>query len=171
MVTAVIAAMALTVGAPLVVRDAASEVRADAPTWDRAANIKDAAERLAKLHQRQGSQGVLKFLDACYRTHLLSSTFNQGVEACLAQDYIHAQTLATIYARLPAQARQQRGIPSPELISQGMQQRLITTFRQYKITPDEAVVFQKLVEKHGLSLFLQAVFPNADAKSFKPGEK
>lgn len=169
--TAVTAALMLTVGMPLAMRDAAIQARAYAPTWDRAANINDAAERLAKLHQRQGSQGVLKFLDACYRTHLLSSTFNEGVEACLAQDYIHAQTLATIYARLPPQARQQRGLPAPELISQGMQQRLITTFRQYKISPEEAVVFQKLVEKHGLSVFLKAVFLDTDTKSAKPAEK
>ncbi len=134
---------------------------AAAPSWDRQANIVDAAQRLAKLHRVQGSQGVLKFLDACYRTHLLSSDFNQGVEGCLVQDYIHAQTLATIYSRLPPEARAERKLPAPDVISQAMQRRLIATFTQYKITPDDAVVFQKLIEKHGLPVFIKAVFPKA----------
>lgn len=140
-------------------------VAAAAIDWDRPANIKDAAERLVKLHRSKGSEGVLKFLDACYRTHLLASEFNEGIEACLVQDYIHAQTLATVYSRVPDAVREQRKIPAPDLISKAMQNRLVTTFTQYKITPAEAVTFQKLVQAHGMPLFIKGVFPNADTKT------
>ena len=80
--------------------------------WDHTANIKDAATRLAKLHRREGSSGVLTFLDACYRTHLLASSYTAGLEACMAQDYMHTQILAQIYARLPAEDRAKSGAPS-----------------------------------------------------------
>ncbi len=157
MVPFVLAALTSVTAAAVTAKTAA----AAAPSWDRPANIIDAANRLAKLHRVQGSQGVLKFLDACYRTHLLSSDFNEGVEGCLVQDYIHAQTLAKIYSRLPPEARAERKLPSPEVISQAMQRRLIATFTQYKITPEDAVVFQKMIEKHGLPVFIKAVFPKA----------
>ncbi len=84
------------------------------PEWDMVANIKEAAGHLGKLHRAQGSQGVLKFLDACYRTHTLASKFNRGLEACMAQDYMHSQVLAVMYARLPEEARAKSKMPSPE---------------------------------------------------------
>ena len=58
----------------------ASSATAAKEAWDHVANIKDAATRLALLHRREGSPGVLKFLDACYRTQLLASEFSQGLE-------------------------------------------------------------------------------------------
>ena len=86
----------------------ASPVHAAKGDWDHTANIKDAAGRLAALHKREGSPGVLKFLDACYRTHLLASDFTKGLEACMAQDYMHTRVLATIYAKLPVDQRKTR---------------------------------------------------------------
>ena len=56
---------------------------------------------LRLLHKREGSPGVLKFLDACYRTQLLASEFSQGLESCMAQDYMHTQVLAMVYSRIP----------------------------------------------------------------------
>lgn len=133
------------------------------PTWDRVANIKDAAQRLALLHRREGSPGVLKFLDACYRTHTLASEFNSGVEACMAQDYMHSQVLAQIYARMPADDRARIGAPSPEQIAQGMGERFVAVFTQYGIPVKEAEAFKKLVDKNGMPLFLKAVFPKASS--------
>jgi hypothetical protein len=98
-------------------------------SWDHVANIKDAATRLAELHKRQGSQGVLKFLDACYRTQLLGSQFSQGLESCMAQDYMHSKVLAMIYARIPDAARMRMGTPSPEFIADSMKQRFDAAFR------------------------------------------
>ena len=133
--------------------------------WDRAANIKGAATQLAALHRNQGSQGVLKFLDACYRTHLLASEFNAGVEACLAQDYMHSQALARIYARVPPDVREKNKNPSPEEISKGFADRFVATFAQYKLAAADATQFKALVDKHGLPVFLKGVFPNAQQRA------
>ena len=143
---------------------AGSAVHAASGTWDRAANIKDAASRLGALHRREGSPGVLKFLDACYRTHMLASDFSKGLEACMAQDFMHSQVLASIYAKVPLEQRQKLDTPSPELIASGMQQRFAAAFAQYQITIPEADAFKALVEKQGMPVFLKAVFP----KSAKP---
>ena len=135
---------------------AAQAARGD---WDHAANIKDAAGRLAVLHKREGSQGVLKFLDACYRTHLLASEFTKGLEACMAQDYMHTQVLATIYSKLPVEERTKLHVPSPEAMAQGMNQRFVTSFMQYKVTVSDGEDFKKLVDKYGFPVFVKAVFP------------
>ncbi len=143
--------------------------------WDHAANVKDAATRLAILHRREGSPGVLKFLDACYRTHLLASAFTQGLEACMAQDYMHTQVLATIYARLPADQRAKSGVPSPQLIADGMGKRFVTAFSQYNVPVSETKAFKKLVDTQGFPVFLKAVFPKSAVKPAadpdKPADK
>jgi hypothetical protein len=131
--------------------------------WDHAANIKDAASRLAVLHKREGSQGVLKFLDACYRTHLLASDYTKGLEACMAQDYMHTQVLAIIYAKLPEDERKKVGAPSPEAMANGMNQRFVTSFMQYKVTVADGEDFKKLVDKHGFPVFVKAIFPKDKA--------
>ena len=133
--------------------------KAEKQTWDHAANVRDAAGRLAVLHQREGSPGVLKFLDACYRTHLLASEFNQGLEACMAQDYMHSQVLAQVYARLPAEQRKALRAPSADDISKGMGQRFLLAYSQYRVTPAEADAFKKLVDTEAFPVFLKAVFP------------
>ncbi len=130
--------------------------------WDHSENIKDAADRLATLHKREGSPGVIKFLDACYRTHLLASEFTRGLEACMAQDYMHSQVLATIYSKLPADQRQRLGAPSPDLIAKGMGQRFVVAFTQYRVAVVDAEFFKKLVDKHGFPVFLKSVFPKGD---------
>jgi hypothetical protein len=128
-------------------------------TWDHVANIKDSAKRLAILHLREGSPGVLKFLDACYRTQMLSSEFTAGLESCMAQDYMHSQVLAKIYAKIPQADRVRMGVPAPEDIANGMGQRFVAAFAQYKISVKEAAAFKKLVDKDGLPIFVNAVFP------------
>ena len=140
---------------------AGSAVHAASGTWDRAANIKDAAKRLGALHRREGSPGVLKFLDACYRTHMLASDFSKGLEACMAQDFMHSQVLATIYSKVPDDQRARLHAPSPELIARGMQQRFAAAFAQYRIATADVDVFKVLVEKQGMPVFLKAVFPNS----------
>jgi hypothetical protein len=157
--------------AGLAALSAVTPAAAGAPTWDRVANIKDAAERLALLHRREGSPGVLKFLDACYRTHTLASEFTPGIEACLAQDYMHSQVLVQIYARMPEADRRRLGAPSPELIAKGMGERFVAVFSQYKVPVKEAEDFKKLVDKNGMPLFLKAVFPKASARDDAAGER
>ena len=132
--------------------------------WDRAANIKDAAERLGALHRREGTQGVIKFIDACYRTHMLASEYNKGLEACLAADYMHSRVLAEIYARVPAEERAKNKAPSPELITNTMAARFGRAYQQYKVPAAEADVFKKLVDTHGFPLFVKVIFPKAQAE-------
>jgi hypothetical protein len=141
---------------------------AEKGSWDHVANIKDSATRLAVLHRRQGSSGVLKFLDACYRTHLLASEFTQGLESCMAQDYMHSQILATIYSRMPQSDRERLGVPSPEIIAKGMGDRFVAAFAQYKVPSSEAKQFKRLVDKHGFPVFLKGVFPNATGNAAEP---
>lgn len=131
------------------------------PAWDQAANIKEAANHLAKLHRAQGSQGVLKFLDACYRTHTLASEFNRGLEACMAQDYMHSQVLAVIYAKVPREEREKAGAPSPEVISKTMGGRFASIFAQYSVSAEAAALLKERIEKHGFPIFIKAVFPKA----------
>ena len=139
--------------------------KAEKPSWDHAANVRDAAGRLAIMHKREGSPGVLKFLDACYRTHLLASEFNQGLEACMAQDYMHSLVLAQMYSKLSAEQRKAMRAPSAEDISTGMGQRFLLAYSQYHVSFAEAEVFRKLVDKEAFPIFLKAVFPHG-----APGE-
>ncbi len=134
-------------------------------TWDHIANVKDAAKRLGELHRREGSAGVLKFLDACYRTQMLASDFSRGLESCLAQDYMHSQVLAQIYARIPQAERVRMGTPAPEDIARGMGARFVAAFTQYKISVKQAEAFKKMVDKNGMPIFLKSVFPPK-----KPGD-
>lgn len=131
------------------------------PDWNRAANIKDAAQRLGTLHRREGSQGVLKFLDACYRTHILSAKFSQGLEACMAQDYMHTQVLALIYGRLPEEERRKNNMPSPRQMADAMGQRFVSAFTQYQVPTTDAASLKTLVDKNGMEIFMTAVFPKA----------
>ncbi len=134
-------------------------------TWDHVANIKDAARRLGVLHRQEGSAGVLKFLDACYRTQMLASEYSPGLESCLAQDYMHSQVLAQIYARIPQEQRVRMGTPAPEDIARGMGARFVAAFTAYKISVKQADDFKKMVDKNGMPIFLKSVFPPR-----KPGD-
>ncbi len=138
---------------------ASSHALAAKETWDHVANIKDSAKRLGELHKREGSQGVLKFLDACYRTQMLASEYTAGLESCLAQDYMHSQVLAQIYARIPQEERVKMGTPAPEDIARSMGARFVAAFTQYKISPKQADALKKMVDKDGMPIFLKAVFP------------
>lgn len=152
----------------------ASGAAAAKGSWNHVANIKEAAQRLTALHKQQGSQGVLKFLDACYKTQLLFSDYSKGLESCMAQDYMHSQVLAKVYASIPISERQRLGTPSPEGISDSMGQRLVAAFTQYSVSPKDADEFRRLVDKHGTPLFVKGIFPpkgkDGDTRSV-PGSK
>jgi hypothetical protein len=134
-------------------------------TWDHIANIKESAKRLGELHQREGSAGVLKFLDACYRTQMLASEYTAGLESCLAQDYMHSQVLAQIYSRIPQEQRVKMGTPAPEDIARGMGARFGVAFKQYNMSTKQADALRKMVDANGMPIFLKAVFPPK-----KPGD-
>jgi hypothetical protein len=91
--------LAVLLGAPMLGAPVAWAA-AEKPDWDQVANIKDAATRLAQMQRRQGAKRAFAFIDACYRTHSLSSKYTKAFEACIAQDYLETQVLAMIYSRL-----------------------------------------------------------------------
>ena len=90
-----------------------SLVAAQDPKWDQVANIKEAATRLAQMQRTQGATKAFVFIDACYRTHSLSSEYTKAFEACIAQDYLETQILALIYSRMSPDALKRTGAPSP----------------------------------------------------------
>jgi hypothetical protein len=149
----------------LMVSVLADPAHAATPNWNQNANIKEAAGHLSKLHRAQGSQGVIKFLDACYRTHTLASEFNRGLEACMAQDYMHSQVLAVVYAKVPPEERVKSNYPSPDFIAKTMSARFSSVFAQYNVTTEQTDAFKKAVDTHGFPIFLKAVFPKDAARA------
>ena len=86
-----------------------SLVAAQDPKWDQVENIKEAATRLAQMQRTQGATKAFVFIDACYRTHSLSTDYTKAFEACIAQDYLETQVLALIYSRMSPDAAEEDG--------------------------------------------------------------
>lgn len=146
------------------------------PEWNLQDNVKDAAKRLGELQRRQGSEAALKFLEACYKTHMLAETYTEGLEACMAQDYMLSQMLAVIYSRVPDEKLNDMKAPTADVIAKSMRARFHAIFEQYKLTQAQADELKKAVDDFGMPIFVQIVFPkrdNADrnTKSEKDGEK
>lgn len=130
------------------------------PDWDQVANVKEAAQRLALMQRSQGATKVFAFIDACYRTHSLSSEYTKAFEACIAQDYMESQILSLIYSRTPPEALKRQGAPSPQMIVATMQRRVGSAFAQYKVPKERIAKLQRIIDEHGFPLFFTAVFPN-----------
>jgi hypothetical protein len=133
----------------------------ETPEWDQAANIKDAAERLGKLHRKGGVKAAYDFIDACYRTHRLASQYGQAFEACIAQDYLETKVLATVYARLPPETLAKLGAPTPEALAGAMGRRIVAAFAQYGKPAAYGEALKKLVDQHGMPVFVAIVFPGS----------
>jgi hypothetical protein len=138
-----------------------SLVAAQDPKWDQVENIKTAATHLAQLQRTQGAQKAFAFIDACYRTHSLSSDYTKAFEACIAQDYLETQILALIYSRMPPEALKRSGAPSPQMLATTMNRRVSGAFAQYKISKEQIAQFKRNVDQHGFPLFFQSLFPDA----------
>jgi hypothetical protein len=144
--------LALCVAAALL----AAPAGAEAPKWDRIANIKEMAAVRA-----------LAFIDACYRTHGLGSAYSKSFEGCIAADYMLAQALVAVASRVPAEDLRKGGSAEPTEIVNAVQARIGAGFGQYGIGAAEATAFLALVERHGMTAFLETVFPKA-ASNGKP---
>jgi hypothetical protein len=136
-------------------------VAAQDPKWDQVENIKEAATRLAQMQRTQGATKAFVFIDACYRTHSLSTDYTKAFEACIAQDYLETQVLALIYSRMSPEQLKKTGAPSPQMLAQSMGRRVGAAFSKYKISPDQIATFKRNVDEHGFPLFFQALFPDA----------
>jgi hypothetical protein len=155
------------VGIGLATGCAAALAAAEAPDWDQTANIKDAATRLAEMQRTQGATRAFTFIDACYKTHSLSSTYTKAFEACIAQDYLETQVLALIYARMPAESLKKMGAPTPELLASSMGKRVSEAFAIYKVSNAQVQAFKKIVDEQGFPVFFEALFPNTKAPAPK----
>jgi hypothetical protein len=138
-----------------------SLVAAQDPKWDQVENIKEAATRLAQMQRTQGATKAYVFIDACYRTHSLSTDYTKAFEACIAQDYLETQILALIYSRMSPDALKRMGAPTPDMLAQSMGRRVGAAFAKYKIPGDKIAAFKRNVDEHGFPLFFQSLFPDA----------
>lgn len=123
------------------------------PSWNQAANIREAAERLVQLQRARGPLGTFKYIADCYRTHSLASRYSEAFEACIVQDYIHSTLTAAVYQRIPKEEREKMRAPEPAALMEAMTQRISHAFAQYKVPAGEAQAFLLLVNQHGLKEF------------------
>jgi len=130
------------------------------PDWDQVANIKDAAQRLAQMQRTRGATRTFEFIDACYKTHSLSSKYTKAFEACITQDYLETQILALIYSRLSPETLRSMGAPTPQVLAQSMGKRITAAFAAYDVPVEHVEAFKKLVDEHGFPVFFQALFPD-----------
>jgi hypothetical protein len=130
-------------------------------TWDQAASIRGAAERLGRLHRARGATAAYQLIDNCYKTHSLASAYGEGFEACIAQDYLETRTLIQVYSRMPPEALKKAGVPSPRELADSMGKRVSAAFSQYGKSQAYADEVKRLVDQHGLPVFLTLVFPEA----------
>jgi hypothetical protein len=137
------------------------EANAAAPAWNQGENIQAAAKQLADIQQRQGAEGAVRFISACYKTHGLASKYSKAYEGCVAQDYMQARALALVYARVDDATLKQKGIPTAEAVTQSLNARLNAAFAKYQIRPEDGQSFVRLVETQGVPIYLSIVFPKS----------
>ena len=140
-------------------------------TWDRAANIKEVAERIGLIQRTRGAEAAIKHIDACYRTHGLGSSYSAAFEGCIAQDYMETKLLVRIYGRIEPEQLRRIGAPTAEKMAQAMGRRVVAAFSQYKVSAREADAFKTEVDKVGMPVFLKMVFPNSAAEIDALGDK
>jgi hypothetical protein len=145
--------------AGLILECGTARAAAEQPEWDQVANIKDAALRLAEMQRTRGATRAFAFIDACYKTHGLSSQYTRAFEACIAQDYLETQILALIYSRLSPETLKTMGAPTPEMLADAMGKRVTAAFATYDVPPVRVAAFKRLVDEHGFPVFFQALFP------------
>lgn len=130
------------------------------PDWDQVENIKDSALRLAQMQRSQGATKAFTFIDACYRTHGLSSQYTKAFESCIAQDYLETQILTLIYSRLSPEALKRMGAPTPQMLAETMARRVGAAFGQYNVSKERIAEFKRNIDQHGFPLFFKTLFPD-----------
>jgi hypothetical protein len=147
---------------PVLFSASAAVATAREPDWDQGGNNKDAATPRAQMQRTQGATRAFAFIEACYKTHSLSSNYTKAFEACIAQDYLGTQILALIYSRMPPETLKKLGAPSPEVLAQTMGKRIAAAFATYEVPIARVKAFKKLVDEHGFPVFFKALFPGVD---------
>jgi hypothetical protein len=149
----------------------ALDARAAAPKydWDRVANVKEAARQIGEIQAAQGADKAFQFINACYKTHSLASAYSKYFEGCIAQDLMLMEALAAIYSRADAGALRRAGAPTVEQLQRSLNQRIGGAYATYNIPPAEVQSLKKIVDTHGMPVFLKVLFPpDAPATPKKP---
>jgi hypothetical protein len=135
--------------------------KAASPAWNQGENIQAAAKQLAEIQQRQGAEGAVRFISACYKTHGLASKYSKAYEGCVAQDYIQARALALVYARVDEATLKQKGMPTAQAVTQSLNARMNAAFAKYQIASEDGQSLVRLVETQGVPIYLSIVFPKS----------
>ncbi|MFX8696317.1 hypothetical protein ABTM58_19710, partial [Acinetobacter baumannii] len=69
------------------------------------------------------------------------------------------------YAKVPKEALARIGAPSPEQIDRSFSDRVSRAMTQYHRPAGEAQVLARIVEQHGMPVFLKTVFPDGEPSS------
>jgi hypothetical protein len=142
---------------------AGAQAPKSAAKWDQVVNIKEMAMHVGGLQRRQGADKAMSFIDACYRTHSLGSVYSKAFEGCIVADYLLAQALVAVINRVPAEELRKSGGVAPADIINALQSRIVAGFGQYGLGVADTKAFLALVDQHGMTVFLQTVFPKAAA--------
>ncbi len=96
-------------------------------------SIRGAAERIGRVHRARGAKAAYELVENCYKTHSLASTYGEGFESCIAQDYLETRTLIQVYSRMPPEAlEKQSACPRRSMLADSMGQRISMAFGHYK---------------------------------------
>lgn len=136
-------------------------------SWDRAGSIRGAAQRIAILQRTKGPKAAYTLIDNCYRTHVLAETYSEGFENCITQDYLQTKMLIELYSRMTPEALAQLGGASPQMLAETMRRRIGGGLKHYGMPQTHADDLKKLVDQHGLPVFLSIVFPEAVQESMR----
>ena len=69
--------------------------------------------------------------------------------------------LAQVYSRLPPDALTKMGAPTAAELANAMGRRVVAAFAQYKMSATYGAHLKKLVDEHGVPVYLTIVFPEA----------
>ncbi len=146
---------------------------AAAPAWNQSDNVKAAAKQLAGIQQREGAEGAVRFISACYKTHGLASAYSKSYEGCVAQDYMQARALALVYSRVDEATLKQKGMPTAEAVTRALNARMNAAFAKYRMSQDDGRKLVQLVESQGVPIYLSIVFPKSagDVTPAQPSNK
>jgi hypothetical protein len=156
---ALLAAVVVGVLSP-VSSPASAEVTAK---WDKVANIKEMAAHIGNVQRSQGIQRAMTFLDACYRTHGLGSTYSKAFEGCIVADFLISNALVAVIARVPEEELRKTGVAMPSEVLKAMGARIGSGLSQYNVAAADVSALKDLIDRHGTGLFLKTVFPEAVA--------
>jgi len=150
-----------TVGTTFVLAILGTNVAAQPATSSRVRNIEKAAEEIAAIQKKSGSNGAFAAINECYKRELARATaLTPQLEACVAQDIVVSQVTAAFFSRLSPEGRRMAGGEEPDAVLKAMQGRVIGTMARFKVPQDDALAFNGIVKTRGMEAYGRAQFPD-----------